>query len=229
MGIELEVPAPWWLVVTLSLAALIFKFFFSRSAVIKRRLRRSGRVPIKNFPDGGMAKIVGRLDYAGKPLKAPLTGRRCAQYVVEVEEQGDSGEWHRLTKEEDRRDFFLDDGTGEALVKLQGARIAVTKDRKYRSGPFKDATPLLEGFLSSHSQKSTGLLGFNKRLRYQEGVLRKGEDVAVYGVGRWEKDADGRQERLVLESTWRVPLYVSDDPDLIRDSYTTPEREGRES
>lgn len=220
MGIEFELEGPnaWWIVVGLILAGLILRAvlrLFSRDAVIKRKLRRAKRIPIKDFPDGGVAKIVGRLDYVGRPFNAPLTGRRCAQYLVEVEEKDGSGEWERLTEEEAGQDFFLDDGTGEALIKLQDARIAVTKDRDYSSGTFKDATPRQERFLFSKGEKSTGFLGFNRSLRYKEGVLRRREDVAVYGVGRWKKDDEGGPERLVLAGTSRVPLCVSDDPGVL--------------
>ena len=80
-------------------------------------------------------------------------------------------------------DFVLDDGTGPAIVEVEDAQISVVMDARFRSGAFNDATPQLESFLAKHGWKSTGLFGFNKSLRYAEGVLEEGESVTVFGRG----------------------------------------------
>jgi len=156
---------------------------------------------------------------------SPLSGRRCAQYRVVVEEyrsDGESGSWHTIIEDEKSQNILLKDETGEVLVRMSGAQVAVTNDAHYRSGTFNDATPLLESFLAKHGYQSTGWF-FNKSLRYEEGLLEEGEEVAICGMGRWENNPDPvtplttgrshyeRPKRLVISNADQAPLYVSDD------------------
>ncbi len=217
------------LMVVVFLGYLVYHFFFTRTAIIKRRIRKAPRFSVQDFPEGEFGKIVGRLAYLGEPLTAPLTQRRCAQYRVVVEERRSSGRsshWASIIEEEDGRDFIVKDETGEALVRMRGAQVAVTKDARFRSGTFSDTiTPELESFLAEHGRESTGFLGFEKSLRYEEGVLEEGEEVAVCGVGRREEDPNargsaeadaGKVHRLVLESSADTALYVTDDQWVVR-------------
>lgn len=202
------------IVLVLFLAGLTYRLFFTRIAVIRRKLRGAERVSIGRFPEGGIAKVQGFLVYAGEPLTAPLSGRRCAKFSVRVQQfrsHGHGGSWHTIVDEQGVQDFFLDDGTGKALAKMAGARFALTQDRRFSTGFLKDATPELDAFLARHGRQSQGLLGFNKRLRFLEAVLEGGEDVAVFGPGRWEEDPDTGERWLVLETRGETPLYVSDD------------------
>lgn len=204
---------------------LALSFYFGRDAVIRRALRKARRCDIGSAPEASFTKLVGALSFAEEPLIAPLTGRRCAYYEAIVEELrgGRNSRWVRVIHEVGRRDFYLDDGTGRALVRTSGAEVVVTRDSHQRSGTFRDATPELESFLRKHGRESTGVLGFNKSLRYREGVLEEGEHVAVCGVGRrapdpWGQPGGYREQptMLVLEPQEKVPLYVSDDPSTTR-------------
>ncbi len=218
--------------IVLFLGYLVYRFFFTRAAIIKRRLRKAPRFSVWDFPEGEVGKIVGRLAYLGEPLKAPFTGRRCAQYRVVVEEQRSragaqtGSHWVSIIEDEHGRDFIVNDETGAALVRMRGAQVAVTKDTCFRSGTFRDKiTPDLERFLARHGQESKSFFGFEKSLRYREGVLEEGEMVAVCGVGRREEDPDaqgttetdaGKVCRLVVESSADTVLYVTDDQLVVR-------------
>lgn len=200
--------------------------YCARDAIVKRRLRRGRLHSIRLFPQGARARIVGRLEHVEEPLVAPLSGRRCAHYHVVVEvSKGESG-WQRFVEDEEGRDFLLSDGTGRALVRMSGAEVAVTKDVHFRSGTFNAATPSLELFLAKHGRGIKDWFGFNRPLRYKEGVLEDGEEVTVCGVGRWEdgQGAGNRERRLVLEGTVAHPLLVSDDTDVVRGTFTLRRR-----
>ncbi len=222
---------------------VLYQLFGSREATIKREIGHLPRVLIDQFPESAVGKIVGRLVYVDEPLRAPLTGRCCAQYRVIVEEyrsSGNSGSWHTIIEDEKSRDFMLWDETGEALVRMSGAQVAVTKDTHYRSGTFNDATPLLESFLAKHRHQSTGVF-FNKNLRYKEGVLEEGEEVAICGMGRWENypdpstpstasgSHDERSKLLIISNSKQVPLYVSDDYKILekRNRATVSQKKGQ--
>ena len=194
----------------------LLSWYCSKDRVTLRRLRRAPLRAIDSFPDGQSGRIVGRLVYASEPLIAPLSNRPCAYYHVMVEEyqsSGETGYWKKVIDSEQGRDYILEDETGKALVRMNDARIAVHKDEHYRSGTFNDATPNLERFLNEHGDRSTGFLGLNKSLRYEEGALEEGEEVTVLGVGHWidnpQKDLDGAV--LVFCGSYDNPLFVSDD------------------
>jgi hypothetical protein len=90
-------------------------------------------------------------------------------------------------------------------------------DANYSSGAFDDATPELEEFLSIYNLKSTGMFGFNKKLRYREGVLEKDEMCAVLGEGQWNETKDHNLKLpsvkvLVVTTLQQEKIYLSDDP-----------------
>jgi hypothetical protein len=209
------------------IGGLVFAgIWFNRDARIKRALKQARRTPIADVKDGQVTKVVGRLTFIGEPLVAPLTGRTCAYYLVVVEQYrsyGRSGKWVQIVREERRQDFLLDDGSARALVRMGDAQVAIVSDANFKSGVFKDATPVLDAFLARHGRQSQGWL-FNKQIRYREGVLEPHEDIAVGGIGRWEPDPDPgaaggsfreAPRRLRLQPAGGLPLLVSDDPKVM--------------
>jgi hypothetical protein len=221
-------------------------WWFDRDRRIKRELKRLPVTPIKDVRDGELRKVVGRLRPVGETVVAPISGRACAYYFVEVQElrgSGRSRRWVVVAREEDARDFLLEDEGGRALVRtgrdlhahpqirgvplrqrLISMTVAVVKDRSYDAGIFKDPPAALEAFLARHGVSTKGWL-FNRTLRCREGVLEEGEAIAAAGVGRWEPDPDPggvggayreAPRRLVLEAAGNVPLFVSDDPSTTR-------------
>jgi len=57
-------------------------------------------------------------------------------------------------------------------------------------------------------------LGFNKTIRYHEGVIETGEMVAVFGKGQWIKDSSGKRQ-LVISKPTETELLISDDPSTV--------------
>jgi hypothetical protein len=222
----LIVVTPLILLLVFLLLGMIFIAYFTGDAQIKRALRNAPRLPISTLGDGQRGKAIGRLRYCSEPLRAPLSGRACAYYEVIVEQHRQSkgsGRWATLIREVRGQDFLIVDDTGKALIKADSAQIVVEKDSHKSSGTFNDATPELEAFLQRHGVKSTGVLGFNKSLRYREGVLEEGEPIAAFGHAIREADPDpdagfaGYREqptRAVFQATDASPLFVSDDPAL---------------
>lgn len=215
------------LIIVVAIVIAVLAIFFNHDARVKRAIRKVPRSDISNVSGDQVAKIVGQISYATEPLISPLTGRPCACYEVIVEEyrsNGKSGSWRKIIHEQDRRDFFVSDGTGRALIKVEGAQISFQKDANLRSGTFNDATPELNAYLQKHGKDSTSWLGFNKSIRYKEGILEAKESVAICGYTRREPDADAgnaagyrdQPTRLVFENQGeRAPLYISDDSSVL--------------
>lgn len=195
---------------------------FGRDARINRLLRDSPEVMIRDFPDGGTGRITGQLRYVADPIYAPISGRECAFYEVIVEEHKND-DWTVVIREILGTDFAVVDQSGEALVRMGNAEIVVVKDVHLRSGTFNDASEAMEALLARHHRSSQGVI-FNRSLRYKEGVLEEGEEVAVLSRGMREPDPNPKASagpyrematRLVMVSGKEHPLYASDDPSVM--------------
>ncbi|HEX2571680.1 MAG TPA: DUF3592 domain-containing protein [Polyangia bacterium] len=208
---------------------LILAAFFGKRTRSLRALKKVVATSIRDVQVGQRVKIVGRLVHGENALTAPLSGRSCACYRVTVTEAGDDCD-HQVLDEIRSADFFVEDGSGKALVRLSGrAQLIIVEDVHRSSGTFNDPTPELKAFLERHGQSSRGVLGvFNRSLKYVEGVLEQGEQVAVVGVARLESDPDphaahGYREpasRLVLVPPGDGDLIVTDEPDACTESAT---------
>lgn len=207
-------------------AIALAAWWFDEERSLKRALKQAPRVTVREAREGALVRLSGRAEMIDDGwLRAPLTGRPCAAYVVLVEEyrkRGKSGSWRTLIREDAALEFELHDETGRARVRPGTPRMALERDAGFRSGLLQDATPELEAFLARHGERSEGWL-LNRRLRYREGVLAQGEPVAAYGRACWEDDpsptaAGGgyrdRPRRLALVPPPGGPMLLSDDPSI---------------
>jgi hypothetical protein len=220
-------PLPYLMVVgVVTCVAFLLIKLFSPTARARRALRAAERVPVAEAREGQLVKLIGRLrhDPAAQELRAPITGRRCAYFEATVEERKSSGKnshWSTIIKETDfAGTFYVDDGSGQALVEGVSPRVVLTMDAHFESGTFDDATHKLKHFLGRHGEYSEGWI-FNRTMRYAEGVLEEGEEVAVYGICTQEPDLDpragggGYRERAMRLKLTKPPegeLLISDDP-----------------
>lgn len=207
---------------------ILLSTFFSKKAIIKRKLKKATGKKISDFINGDIAKVVGKVEFVGEPLIAPLSGRPCARYHILVEQKVSSGKsttWRTIIEEDVVGRFVIRDGRYCAHVNSQNIKSYLIEDRQYRSGYGNDATDKLERYLNAHGQQSEGTFGWNKTIRYREGVLEEGELIAVMGRGEWktaeqEQLPDSYDRVLVITSTEQEPVYLSDDPDTIRTTYS---------
>jgi len=214
--------------IALVIAGIAFgSLYYSKKAIVKRKLKNALDKKISDFVSGDIAKIVGKVEIVGTPLIAPLSGRRCAYYYVLVEQQvssGKSAHWNTIIEEELAGSFVVRDGRYCAQINAKNVKSYLVQDRIYTSGFRNDATGVLEQYLRQHGQESEGFLGMNKTLRYKEGVLEEGELIAAIGRGEW-KNADRAQlpdsyDRILeISSTEEEPVYLSDDPDTVKTKY----------
>lgn len=193
-------------------------FMFSKKVIVKRNLKKYRVKPIADFKEGERSRIIGKVVYVGKPLQAPLSGRTCSHYYVHIEEKG-SDSWTTCMEEEKSGNVVLQDGDYYALIKHANLKSYIVQDQKYSSGTFNDATPLLERYLKKHGHDTKGLLGFNKQLRYSEGILEEGERVTVAGLGEWKQAEDlGLPEsygKVLVMHGGNDSLYLTDARDIV--------------
>ncbi|MFP9113615.1 hypothetical protein ACLI1A_06715 [Flavobacterium sp. RHBU_3] len=203
------------------IAIIIYQFFFSKKAVVKRSLKKFPVTRIGNFKEGERGRITGTIIYAGKILEAPLSGRECCHYYVHIEESsgGKSNSWNTLVEEEITGTVVLQDGNHYALMKHANLKSYIVQDRDYSSGTFNDATPQLEAYLNDRGHESVGVLGFNKSIRYKEGILEQGERVTVAGLGEWKQAEDvglpAEYGTVLVMRSGTDTIYMSDARDIV--------------
>ena len=205
---------------------VFFSWYFSKKAIIKRKLKRATYRRFTEIRRGEVAKLVGKVQFIDEPLKAPLSGRPCAYYHVLVEQRvssGKSSHWKTIIEEEESSRFVLREGSRYAYIRSEKIKSYVVDDMKYRSGLWEDASRQLERYLNKHRIESVNFLGLNKTIRYREGILEENEEVAVLGTGEWHNASDlglpPQMERvLLIQSPREDAVYLSDSPDTVRTS-----------
>ena len=208
-------------------------YYFSSKAVIKRKLKKSEFKKIADFKNGEVAKIVGTVEFVGKPLHSPLSNRECAHYYVHIEEEvssGKSSKWETLIKEEVSSKFLIKEENHYAFINDHQLKSYIVQDVKFSSGFWNDATEDLEEYLKSKGEESEGFLGMNRTIRYKEGVLEKGEKIAVLGRGEWKEanqlDLPEQYEKILeIRSSAEEEIYLSDDPDTTLKNIAKVKRE----
>ncbi len=185
--------------------------FFSKKYKIKRKLKGMGRTPIAQFKHGSIGKVVGSVSVYEDILTAPLSGRECVYYQVKVMKKDDDS-WTTVFTNESSVPFILNDGNRKALIHThQNKKGYLVKDIEMQSGFLRDASQKIEDYLRSQGHSSKGFLGFNKTMKYMEGVIHPGEVVAVMGKGEWEMKPDPDEQMLIMKGDESFSLYISDD------------------
>ncbi|WP_053970612.1 hypothetical protein [Mangrovimonas sp. ST2L15] len=215
---------PWPVIIIIAgfVIAIILTQVFSAKNVILRTLKRLPSRSINGVKSNEFVKIHGKALHANEPLLAPLSRRKCVFYSIKIEQKKGSGKnshWKTLVQEERYQDFFVEKNGELLLIKptknpLNYINYLVT-DKETDSGTFNDPTPEFERLLSQYGISSTGLFGFNKSLRYTEGIISVGERITVAGKVFWKTlnepipeypyskiaqlEADGKQKIIITD------------------------------
>jgi hypothetical protein len=208
--------------VSLAVSAAAYCFwYFSAEQTMRRAILAAARKRIREAREGEIVRIVGRLEYVGAPLHAPLSEKSCAYYRVTIRENdATSG---IAIDEQEAQPFLVADPTGSALVETRDAKFYVVRDVDFGTGMFDDVPAHVETYLRKHGESARGEV-FDKKIKYLEGTLRAGEEVAVVGEAHWAMDPDptatdgyrGRARRLVLRAPKGGWLIVSDHRAVVR-------------
>lgn len=210
-----------FIIVAIVIIIIFISYFFSKKAMIKRKLKNAEFKSIGDFKDGEIAKIVGNVEFIDEPLISPLSNRKCSYYYIHIEQQVSSGKnsrWKTIIEKEVSSKFLIREGTNFAFINDNNLKCYIVQDRSFSSGVFNDATENLEKYLNSQGHESEGFLGFNKTIRYKEGILESEEKIAVFGKGIWKDvitlELPERYEKVLeITSSEGVAIYLSDDPD----------------
>jgi len=125
----------------------------------------------------GYVELEGRACLLpGEPIRAPLSGRRCAWWAFRVDARGEIGAdsrssaWEVMDRERSEAIFCLDDDTGRCIVDPDGAEVLGASARTWYGNSRRPAP-----------HEVPERWGLNKRYRYTE--WRIDEDAPLYAAG----------------------------------------------
>jgi len=198
---------------------IFVSYYYGNKAKVLRALKELNPSIIINARENQSVKIIGTISSSNSFLISPLTQRKCVYYKVHVEKQvssGNSSHWETIIEDNKANDFMIESGGENAYVKMQHYKSYLIEDGAFESGTFNDATPKLEKYLNSFGKESEGLFGFNKTIRYKEGILEINEPVAVKGIANWKNPKELDLEKthskiLVLSGNEKNNLIITDD------------------
>lgn len=210
----------WFLIIIAGIIGA-YQLYNSDRAVVTRKMANIKELKISEVLNGEYVKVRGKVYFAGKTLKAPLSGRECVYYHVKVEERSRSSKSNRtytIIDEEKLASVVIENDNQYAYIDPRLVRSYVLKDMNYSSGFLNDATEDLKNYLKKHGREPEDVFGFNRSLSYEEGVLEKDEEVIIIGKANWRRASDLRlnipqKSVLVISADNKEPAYFTDDTD----------------
>ena len=205
-------------------AIILLSFYFSRKQVVLRKLSKIPLKPATGLKTSELTKVTGKALHVKSPLIAPLSGRECVFYTIKIEKRvstGKSSHWKTIINEEKTQEFFIDSNGDFVIVRPthspKNYLSYLVKDKRTSSGAFNDPTPEFEALLKQYNIDPINLLGFNKSLRYKEGIIEIGEQITVSGIAKWktlnEPIPDYHYSKIAeLVSEGKEKLIITDGP-----------------
>ncbi|MBO6605506.1 GIDE domain-containing protein [Psychroserpens sp.] len=171
---------------------IFLAYYFGRKQVIIRTLSKIQSKPASGLRTNELSKVSGKALHVKEPLLAPYSQRKCVFYQIKIEQKVNSGKsshWKTLVEEEKSQEFFVETNSDFVIVKPTDVPLNyityLVKDKKQSSGTFNDPTPKFEALLRRYNIESQTFFGFNKQLRYREGIIEIGEQITVAGIAKW--------------------------------------------
>jgi len=202
-------------------------YYFSAKNVIIRTLSKIPHKPASSLKTNELSKVSGKALHVKEPLIAPYSNRKCVFYQIIIEQKvstGKSSHWKTLVKEERFQEFFIQTKNDFVIIKPQEQPknyiCHLVKDKDQSSGAFNDPSPQFVSVLKRYNIDSETFLGFNKRLRYKEGIIAIGEEITVAGIAKWKTLSEPLPEYpyskiATLESVNKQKIIITDLPEVI--------------
>jgi hypothetical protein len=196
--------------------------------VIIRTLAKIPNKPASSLKTNELSKVSGKALHVKEPLIAPYSNRQCVFYQIIIEQKKSSGKsshWKTIVKEERFKEFFIQTKSDFVIVKPQETPknyiCYLVKDKEQSSGTFNDPTPQFQSVLNRYNIDAQNFFGFNKSLRYKEGIIAIGEDITVAGIAKWKRLSEPIPEYpyskiVTLESTDQQKMIITDLPEVLQ-------------
>lgn len=213
-------------VVFVIILIIFLAYYYNTKQVIIRTLSKLPLKQIGSLKTNEFSKITGKALHVKEPLIAPYSKRKCVFYSIKIEHKKSNGKnkyWKTIVKEEKFQDFFVEKNGDFVIIRpKQSPKNYISHlivDEKVNSGTLNDPTPKFNTLLQHYNIKSESFFGFNKTLRYTEGIIEIGEQVTVAGISKWKslkEPIEGYNYSKIaeLESSDKQKLIITDLPNL---------------
>ncbi|WP_157605979.1 hypothetical protein [Rheinheimera sp. SA_1] len=229
------------------LSVYTYSYFWGKRKLI-RTFKANARSTISKCTDGDLVRIQGELNTLPALLNAPFSQRQCSAYSIKASRRveratsSNSGShvssekaWETFTFVELANDFLIRCENHFALVRSKDAKIIIQPDTVHDESSYsKDRGGFLTedentkrkqtlAALSVSPNQYIGVYGVD--VKFEEGVLAHGEQVAVLGRGHWI-NTDAYQELRILtergiDKVYEIAtdteqkLFISDSVDVL--------------
>ena len=173
-----------------------------RSLRLQRLIRDTPTAKVRSLAIG-LVELQGALKSRSR-TRGPFTDRDCVWWEVELQTLRDSNkgvkQWHTVHRECSGHPFYVDDGTGAALIYPQGAEIRAGDVVSEETGGFGVPEPYAS-FMEDRALAMRKLWSIGP-MRFRERVLE--ESRAVFVLGRAEprpRAVEVSMDEEVLEAT----------------------------
>ena len=190
------------LVVAVPSALLAYRLLTSGQLAWWRSRYRMHRVPAgtaREVQDRQPVRLRGRVevDEARPLLRAPLSGRECVAYRVNVTQQEGRSMPALIIDRYETVAFWVQDATGRAYVR--GDAICWPEMKTLADvNAFSEVSEPFERYLRQFGHRSRGLV-FTRPTEFEEGVILPGDEVVVAGLGAIDRSMPSE----VRESSYR--------------------------
>ena len=198
---------------------------------------------LETCTDGQVVRIQGELYLTQTPLIAPFSKKHCAAYetralrqeeVTTVKGSGSHVEnktiWETIKKVSEAEDFVVKCSEHYALVRVTGSQIKIHQDIAHDESNYdRDRGGFLTEVENAKRKEALEQIGLRSRnyvgvyaenIKFEEGVLEAGEQVAIKGQGKWVHTADlpslaefakqGVERMYEMTTSDTSPLIISD-------------------
>lgn len=233
--------------------AIIFILIYTHSYFLGhkkfiRNFKETEIFKLEKCKDNELIRIQGELILIGEPLCAPFSRKKCAAFetrvstiedVVTARGSGSGVEskqiWETLKLVSETSDFLIKCEKSYAIVRVEDCKLKIYEDivhdedsYKKDSGGFlsESENTMRQETLSRMNQHYRNYVGvYAKDIKFAEGVLEQGEQVAVRGAGKWidiasSKElsflyAKGIEKVFEMRNSTDFHLHISDSLDVL--------------
>lgn len=187
----------------------------SEERSLLERLRHTPASLIADAHDGTDIRIEGRVRLLHATHETPCGRERCAVFEAEARERRD-GCGDQLAHAVVRGDFAVEDESGRAVIRAEGARLLLYPTL-LRQQSLSALEPTIAEFIEQHGIDGRRPAG---AFLYSEAALREGEFVQVLGRASREAATDPAVVHAVREPAAAVVLRAAPDAQLLISSYS---------
>lgn len=182
-------------IIALSVSEVISAYYAIKYRKLRKKVSSTETSRISDIVDG-FHEIKGRVVALDEPLLSPYDEKACVFYKFKVEEYKNNGKtdwWDGLIDDEKKQRFGINDGSGLAIIDLDGANLELKSEDGFNPDVNTDMKSMSysnrERLLKRYGVKSYDGR-YERTVRYREHVL--GVGVFVHVMGEVKEKDEGR-------------------------------------